>query len=118
VLGLLFVAIAVGLFVVHSKAPDTSASAAAGNSVPTTAATAPRASDVSIPAPPPVENLAPAPVEAPTTIEATPARPATVRAPRAGGSSTAPATKEQASGTNRAEPPSGLPIHTDPEPQN
>ncbi len=120
VLGVLFVAIALGLFVVHSKAPDTSASAAAGNSVPTTAATAPRSSDVPMPAPPPVESLAPAPVEVPQATGATATPSATVRAPRprAGGTSTPPATKEQASGTNRAEPPSGLPIHTDPDPQN
>jgi hypothetical protein len=121
-LGLLFVAIALGLFVVHSKAPDATAAAAPGNSVPAKPTAAPRASDVSMPAPPPVESVAPARVEVPEATAMAPARHETVRAPRPGTeeSSVPSATKEQASGKNRPAPPpsTSVPFNTDLEPNN
>jgi hypothetical protein len=122
VLGLLFIAIALMLFVVHSKAPDTSAAAAAGNTVPAKATAASRASDVSIPAPPPVEILAPPPAEVPQATAAASVRRETVRAPRPGPeeSSAPSATKEQASGKIRPapSPSSSVPFNTDLEPNN
>lgn len=107
VLSLVFAAIVLGLFAVRPKKPDASEAAAGGSSVPGTTAAPPQVSDVSIPAPPPVDSLQSSPVEAPKALEA-PARSEAVRSPRprAGELTASPVTREPSPTATVPAPPS------------